>query len=555
MASLTASSLRPDLTASSLRPDLTCAVCRDLLYRPVVTTCGHAFCQSCLVQMATALRRPSREHQTTGADKFSCPYCRADLELRCVRSKVCAPLSNVLARVFLEPGGVADPAMAQWAASRAEEWARASVKFEKWWAAYGTWDSSMDRTAAEIAEIARIGAHPHLCRLASRPSPGVRAVVARQAEWYGDRSIRQHVVVDDGEADGRMRLTLTIEDFPRTVRDATPFRVAIAALQMQEDEVSAGGAPPMVGDDERTMVRAGAGALGSVSLTLILEEVVSVEEVQGLPEPFETKTRVCSLSAALRRGVAKFGPITIPKSPSICDDDDDPALAALRAVAVPTTRRFRITVYVDDDAALAMAIEFNCIEKTKTRRGEEEEEEEEEMNASWSIRPDGESDEEGEDDEDDADASDDSFIVNEDEDEDEVEESGGGTVQLRDRTDDSIDVSALFPQQSDFEEEQHGGSDDDAAVAEDRDSCAVCGNGGTLVLCDGCPRVYHGRCVHRPSASAEMLDDGGSDDEWLCPQCCGGGGGGGGGATRTAPPRKRQRRNTAVSDSSDDDDG
>jgi hypothetical protein len=299
---------------SSLREDFTCAVCRDLLYRPVVTTCGHAFCQACLVQMATALRKPTRGHLTTGSDAFGCPCCRTPLELRAVRSKVCVPLSCAITRLFLEPNGVVDVSMTAWAAGRSDEWARASETFEKWWAAYGTWDESMDRDPAAVAELARIGRNPHLCPLPRSLPEGLRTVVVRQAERFGDRSIRQHIVVDDGDESGRMRLTLTIDDFPRTVREGRPFRVAIAALQMQEDEIAAGGAPPMAGEDERTMVRAGADALGRAALTLLLEEVPLELGAAGAAAGDATAgapTLVRTLRAELRRGIARFPPLTI----------------------------------------------------------------------------------------------------------------------------------------------------------------------------------------------------------------------------------------------------
>ena len=60
-----------------------------------------------------------------------------------------------------------------------------------------------------------------------------------------------------------------------------------------------------------------------------------------------------------------------------------------------------------------------------------------------------------------------------------------------------------------------------ALEASSKDFCAVCHEGGEVTMCDECDRVFHNRCVVRPSASARMLDAGGSDDEWLCPHCCG----------------------------------
>lgn len=48
------------------------------------------------------------------------------------------------------------------------------------------------------------------------------------------------------------------------------------------------------------------------------------------------------------------------------------------------------------------------------------------------------------------------------------------------------------------------------------DMCMVCGCGGSLLCCDGCPAAYHLRCI---SASSRTLPDA----EWLCPECAIGG--------------------------------
>ncbi|KAK9815815.1 hypothetical protein WJX72_010117 [[Myrmecia] bisecta] len=68
------------------------------------------------------------------------------------------------------------------------------------------------------------------------------------------------------------------------------------------------------------------------------------------------------------------------------------------------------------------------------------------------------------------------------------------------------------------------GSDQEAAdaaeVGEDgdgnTDNCVLCGLGGSLLCCDGCPAAYHMRCI---GESAKSIPDG----EWLCAECSLGG--------------------------------
>ncbi len=48
------------------------------------------------------------------------------------------------------------------------------------------------------------------------------------------------------------------------------------------------------------------------------------------------------------------------------------------------------------------------------------------------------------------------------------------------------------------------------------DACALCGLGGNLLCCDGCPAAYHMRCI---GEGAKSIPDG----EWLCAECSLGG--------------------------------
>ncbi|KAL5981949.1 hypothetical protein ACLOJK_016016 [Asimina triloba] len=46
----------------------------------------------------------------------------------------------------------------------------------------------------------------------------------------------------------------------------------------------------------------------------------------------------------------------------------------------------------------------------------------------------------------------------------------------------------------------------------DTDECRLCSMDGTLLICDGCPSVYHSRCIGLNKASLPV-------GEWLCPEC------------------------------------
>ena len=48
------------------------------------------------------------------------------------------------------------------------------------------------------------------------------------------------------------------------------------------------------------------------------------------------------------------------------------------------------------------------------------------------------------------------------------------------------------------------------------DMCVLCGLGGSLLCCDGCPAAYHMRCI---GETAKSIPPG----EWLCPECSVGG--------------------------------
>lgn len=48
------------------------------------------------------------------------------------------------------------------------------------------------------------------------------------------------------------------------------------------------------------------------------------------------------------------------------------------------------------------------------------------------------------------------------------------------------------------------------------DCCVLCGQGGNLICCDGCPAAYHMRCLGQNTKSL-------GEGDWMCPECAVGG--------------------------------
>ena len=62
----------------------------------------------------------------------------------------------------------------------------------------------------------------------------------------------------------------------------------------------------------------------------------------------------------------------------------------------------------------------------------------------------------------------------------------------------------------------------DAVAAEDKqllesEYCHICKDGGELLCCEGCPKVYHGSCLlEKNLITKDQLE---SDEDWYCPSC------------------------------------
>ncbi|XP_068103253.1 E3 ubiquitin-protein ligase TRIM39-like [Hyperolius riggenbachi] len=75
------------MASSALRKELSCPICKNFYTEPVSLTCGHTFCQQCIV---TAL-----DMQKGSGDVYSCPECREEYP-ECPPQEKNLKLSNVV---------------------------------------------------------------------------------------------------------------------------------------------------------------------------------------------------------------------------------------------------------------------------------------------------------------------------------------------------------------------------------------------------------------------------------------------------------------------------
>ena len=60
------------------------------------------------------------------------------------------------------------------------------------------------------------------------------------------------------------------------------------------------------------------------------------------------------------------------------------------------------------------------------------------------------------------------------------------------------------------------GDESDGEINTNADECGVCGKGGNLLCCDGCPRSYHGNCCD-PKVDVKALSA--THEDWFCMKC------------------------------------
>ncbi|XP_059530412.1 E3 ubiquitin-protein ligase TRIM38-like isoform X3 [Myotis daubentonii] len=65
-------------TSKKMREEATCSICLHLMAEPVSISCGHSYCQACLLGFMGLSSSSSRSQQST--QTFSCPQCRAPFQ-------------------------------------------------------------------------------------------------------------------------------------------------------------------------------------------------------------------------------------------------------------------------------------------------------------------------------------------------------------------------------------------------------------------------------------------------------------------------------------------
>ncbi|XP_054568214.1 E3 ubiquitin-protein ligase TRIM38-like [Eptesicus fuscus] len=64
-------------TSKKMREEATCSICLHLMAEPVVISCGHSYCQACLLHFMGPASSPRSQQDT---ETFSCPQCRAPFQ-------------------------------------------------------------------------------------------------------------------------------------------------------------------------------------------------------------------------------------------------------------------------------------------------------------------------------------------------------------------------------------------------------------------------------------------------------------------------------------------
>jgi hypothetical protein len=142
-----------DSAATTPRPsaqDYTCAICFELLLRPVVLSCGHQYCRGCWLRMLNHSDARAKAYLTGSA---SCPFrCR----VRPVVPKVDQALASKLEALFEVEYAARASAIAlpdeERGAAKVNAWAEAGCKL----------DRASEYATLEELEYARIPAPPPL---------------------------------------------------------------------------------------------------------------------------------------------------------------------------------------------------------------------------------------------------------------------------------------------------------------------------------------------------------------------------------------------------------
>ncbi|KAK3237710.1 hypothetical protein CYMTET_52233 [Cymbomonas tetramitiformis] len=195
---------------SKLQDEFGCAICYNMLYKPKVLPCGHAFCCGC---HATTILQDCRNDLKESA----CPVCRKAFRLKFMSAlQVCIPLWNAV-RLAFPLAEAEQPAQEE-----------AVLKVAQELSAFGE-DEPNDLEGGELVYT--------------------QVEVFGESGKWNDRKMSRTIVRDPEER--TMRLALGLQFFPnQVVAGREGWGVEFVIMRLEEDEVEEEGFPVTVEETE-----------------------------------------------------------------------------------------------------------------------------------------------------------------------------------------------------------------------------------------------------------------------------------------------------------------